>query len=90
MLGITLNLGLLGYFKYFAFLIETVNGLASSIWRSRSFSYPWRFHFSHLAITYLVDSYKGEATRSSVLNYALFVTSLSPVDRRANRSLIKR
>ena len=74
-LGITLNLGLLAYFKYFAFLIETVNGLVGSSVTVSDLLLPLAISFfTFQQITYLVDSYKGKAERSSALNYAVFVT----------------
>nr|WP_303626474.1 MBOAT family protein [Roseovarius sp. M141] len=75
MLGIALNLGLLAYFKYFAFLIETVNGLVRSDLSVPDILLPLAISFfTFQQITYLVDSYKGKAERSSALNYAVFVT----------------
>ncbi len=75
LLGIFLNLGLLAYFKYFAFLIEIVNRFASSALTVPDILLPLAISFfTFQQITYLVDSYKGKAERSSALNYAVFVT----------------
>ncbi len=74
-LGIALNLGLLGYFKYYAFLIETVNGLSRHDLPVPDILLPLAISFfTFQQITYLVDSHKGTVGRSSLLNYAVFVT----------------
>ncbi|MFX0543026.1 MBOAT family O-acyltransferase [Roseovarius sp. S4756] len=74
-LGIAANLGLLGYFKYFGFFVETVNTVARTGMEVPHLLLPLAISFfTFQQITYLVDSYKGQAARGSLLNYAVFVT----------------
>ncbi|WP_324751887.1 MBOAT family protein [Roseovarius sp. Pro17] len=74
-LGIAANLGLLGYFKYFGFFIETLNGLGTTNLAVPNLLLPLAISFfTFQQITYLVDSYKGMAARATLLNYTVFVT----------------
>jgi D-alanyl-lipoteichoic acid acyltransferase DltB (MBOAT superfamily) len=73
--GITANLGVLGYFKYFGFFIETLNSLGATDLAAPNLLLPLAISFfTFQQITYLVDSYKGLAARGSLLNYTVFVT----------------
>ena len=73
--GIALNLGLLGYFKYFDFLIETTNAAFGSQIQPLELVLPLAISFfTFQQIAYLVDSYRGVVARSSFLNYFVFVT----------------
>lgn len=75
LIGISGNVGLLGYFKYTDFFITNINIL-----------FDWNRPLLHLAlplaisfftfqqIAYLVDSYRGEAKEYNFLNYAVFVS----------------
>lgn len=73
--GIALNLGLLGYFKYLAFFVTTFNSVAGRDVEVPNLLLPLAISFfTFQQITYLVDSYKGTATRGSALNYIVFVT----------------
>lgn len=74
MLGVSVNLGMLGYYKYVDFLIENVNTAFGA-----SFSLPHIFlplaisFFTFQQIAFLVDSYRGEQIEGGFGNYALFV-----------------
>ncbi|MEK6205572.1 MAG: MBOAT family protein, partial [Amylibacter sp.] len=73
--GIALNLGLLGYFKYFDFFIETLNDATGGQIQTLNIVLPLAISFfTFQQITYLVDSYKGIVKRSSFLDYIVFVT----------------
>jgi len=75
LIGIMFNLGLLGYFKYFDFAIETVNTLTGSSIGTLDLVLPLAISFfTFQQIAYLVDSYKGIVARNSFLNYFVFVT----------------
>jgi D-alanyl-lipoteichoic acid acyltransferase DltB (MBOAT superfamily) len=74
-LGIAINLGLLGYFKYFNFFLDNLNYLAGSNFNIITIALPLGISFfTFHQISYLVDAYKGEAEAYSLLKYSLFVT----------------
>lgn len=74
-LGITANLLLLGYYKYFDFLIENLNLLSKSDFSLFNLVLPLAISFfTFQQISYLVDSYKARTKEYDFLNYALFVT----------------
>ncbi|NPA66266.1 MAG: MBOAT family protein [Epsilonproteobacteria bacterium] len=73
--GISVNVILLGYFKYRDFFIENFN----YIWNENVGLYHLALplgisFFTFQQISYLVDSYKKETKEYDFLNYALFVT----------------
>lgn len=73
-LGIAANLGLLAYFKYHNFLLETVGTLLGDSFVTQKIVLPLAISFFTLQqIAYLVDVYKREANEKSALRYALFV-----------------
>lgn len=73
--GISANLLLLGYFKYYDFFITGVNTLFSSNVELLHLMLPLAISFfTFQQIAYLVDSYRGETKEYDFLNYALFVT----------------
>lgn len=74
-LGITANLGLLGYYKYANFFIENYNVLTDSELFLGTIALPLAISFfTFQQITYLVDAYRGEMKEYSFLHYSLFVT----------------
>ena len=73
--SITLNLALLGYFKYANFLIDNINAAFNVGYVLPQILLPLGISFfTFTQIAYLVDSYRGEAKEYDFLNYALFVT----------------
>jgi alginate O-acetyltransferase complex protein AlgI len=73
--GITLNLSLLGYFKYADFFIENINIAFSVNAESLNLLLPLAISFfTFQQIAYLVDSFRQETREYDFLNYALFVT----------------
>jgi len=73
--SITLNLALLGYFKYANFLIDNINVAFNVGYVLPQILLPLGISFfTFTQIAYLVDSYRGEAKEYNFLNYALFVT----------------
>lgn len=73
--GIFINLGLLIYYKYFAFLLENFNRLFHSGFSLPDILMPLGISFfTFQQIGFLADSAKGEVRRQSLLDYALFVT----------------
>ncbi|MBO5947883.1 MBOAT family protein [bacterium] len=73
--GILGNILLLGYFKYFDFLIENINNLFHQDFNYINIILPLGISFfTFQQISYLVDSYRNETKEYDFLNYALFVT----------------
>ncbi len=74
-LGVTFDLGLLGYFKYANFLVATVESVsgASFAWATVVLPIGISF-FTFQQIAYLVDIYRRETVERDPWRYALFVT----------------
>lgn len=73
--GIVSNLSLLGYFKYTAFIIQSINDVfCSSLFVPHIILPLGISFFTFTQIAYLVDVYRGETEKYSLLNYSLFVT----------------
>jgi D-alanyl-lipoteichoic acid acyltransferase DltB (MBOAT superfamily) len=74
LLGLCFNLGLLGYYKYFDFLIFNVNHLAGTDFSLGYLLLPLAISFyTFQQIAYLVDSYRRRVAAPGLLNYCLFV-----------------
>jgi len=74
-LGITLNLLVLFYFKYFDFFLENVNMLFGSSIPLKHILLPLGISFfTFQQISFLVDTYHGELDRISPVDYSLFVS----------------
>ena len=73
--GIAFNLLLLGYFKYFAFLMSIVTGLPPPHPGEGGILLPLAISFfTFQKIAFLVDTYQGRIKNGSLLNYLLFVS----------------
>jgi D-alanyl-lipoteichoic acid acyltransferase DltB (MBOAT superfamily) len=74
-MGILVNLGLLGYFKYYDFIIHNINLLFQSKLAPINLLLPLAISFfTFQQIAYLIDSYRRETAEYNFLNYSLFVT----------------
>jgi alginate O-acetyltransferase complex protein AlgI len=74
-LGIILNLGILGYFKYTNFLIDNVNSILNANFNPGNVVLPLGISFfTFQQVAYLVDAYRGEAKEYNFGEYCLFVT----------------
>ena len=74
LLGISLNLGLIGYFKYANFLVDNLNYVLNIDLSLPPIILPLAISFfTFQQIAYLVDAYKGETKEYSLLKYTLFV-----------------
>ena len=74
-IGITLNLVLIGIFKYADFFITNVNWVLGKEIPLAHLVLPLAISFfTFQQIAFLVDSYKGLTKEYSLVNYALFVT----------------
>lgn len=75
MVGVAANIALLGYFKYFDFLLETINTLSGSNFAYLNIALPLGISFfTFQQISYLIDTARGECSTHSFLDYILFVT----------------
>ncbi len=73
--GITVNILLLGYYKYTDFFLSNVNALTGLQLGLQKVVLPLGISFfTFTQIAYLVDTYKRAAREYDFLNYALFVT----------------
>ena len=73
--GVSLNLLLLFYFKYFDFFIENINAVFGSSMALRNIVLPLGISFfTFQQISFLADTYRGELKGCSFLDYALFVS----------------
>ncbi len=72
--GVTVNLGLLAYFKYANFFIDNVNATIGTQWDIGQIFLPLAISFfTFQQISYLVDNYRGLTSEHNFLHYALFV-----------------
>ena len=72
--GISINLALLGYFKYANFFVENLDSLLDLGWNIEKIFLPLAISFfTFQQISYLVDVWEGKAEEYSFLHYSLFV-----------------
>ncbi|HEY9296830.1 MAG TPA: MBOAT family protein [Phormidium sp.] len=75
LLGICLNLGLLGYYKYANFFINSLGQLLNTNWQIPAIILPLGISFyTFTQIAYLVDAYHSKVKPSNFLSYTLFIT----------------
>ena len=73
--GITINLALIGYYKYAGFLLKSVNSIFNIDLPIPQIILPLAISFyTFTQIAYLVDTYRQEAEKYDFLKYGLFVT----------------
>ena len=73
--GVSANLLLLFYFKYFDFFIENINVVFGSSMALRNIVLPLGISFfTFQQISFLADTYRGELKECSFVDYALFVS----------------
>lgn len=74
-LGITFNIGLLVYFKYFNFLIENIDAITYFDFNTLNIVLPLAISFfTFQQIAYLSDSKNGLTGKYNFFNYGLFVS----------------
>ncbi|WP_019240677.1 MULTISPECIES: MBOAT family O-acyltransferase [Bacillus] len=74
-LGILFNVGLLGFYKYFDFVVTNINAVFSTNISLLHLLLPLAISFyTFQQIAYLVDSYRLETKNYTFFDYALFVT----------------
>ena len=74
--GVVVNLLLLGFFKYWGFVLENVNGLLGTSIPVRQLSMPMGVSFFTFSLlSYLFDVYRDKAPApKNILDFSLFVT----------------
>ncbi len=74
-LGVLVDLGLLGYFKYAGFFAQNLESLLGTAFHLDAVILPLGISFfTFTQIAFLVDCYRGEVRESRFLDYGLFVT----------------
>jgi alginate O-acetyltransferase complex protein AlgI len=81
-IGIIVNLTLLGYFKYLNFFLDNVAALipANIVTQIQSSAFPSVIlplgisFYTFTQLAYIIDAYRGETKKYSLLDYSLFVT----------------
>ena len=69
------NLGLLCYYKYFNFVLETINSFNFTHFDTMKILLPLGISFfTFQQISYITDTYKGEAKQTNIIDYSLFVS----------------
>jgi len=69
------NLGLLCYYKYFNFLIDTINSFSFTHFDTMKILLPLGISFfTFQQIGYITDTYKREAEPTNIIDYSLFVS----------------
>ncbi|MBE5873360.1 MAG: MBOAT family protein [Lachnospiraceae bacterium] len=73
--AVLFNFGLLFYFKYLDFTISNINFLTGSSFALQHIALPLGISFyTFQQVSFVVDSYKKEMGRYSLIDYALFVS----------------
>ncbi len=73
--AVAFNLGLLAYYKYANFFVDSVNTLAGTGFQLERIVLPIGISFfTFTQIAYLVDAYQGKARESDPVRYLLFVS----------------
>lgn len=74
-LGVAVNLGLLGWFKYANFIAHNLGAAVGESWSLGQIVLPLAISFfTFQQISYLVDGYRGQVARCAPLDYAMVVT----------------
>ena len=75
LLGLTLNLGVLFWFKYHDFFVTNVNAAFGAGLRLNRLALPLGISFfTFQQLSYVIDSYRHAVPRYNFVDYALFVT----------------
>ena len=73
--GLAFNLGLLGYFKYANFFLDSMRGITGWSYNLQHVILPLGISFfTFQKIAYLVDAYQGRTGKYTLLEYCFFVT----------------
>ena len=75
-LGIVLNLGLLGFFKYYGFALNIINQIGGTSLEAHRLSLPIGISFyTFQALSYVIDLYRGKtAVQKNPLVFGLYIS----------------
>ena len=74
LLGIAVNIGVLFYYKYLDFCVSNINAVFSTNFTLRNLLLPLGISFfTFQQVSFVVDCYKRQVPKYSILDYALFV-----------------
>jgi len=73
-LGITVNLGLLAYYKYTNFILENIDRVANTGFLTEIALPIGISFFTFQQIAYMIDTYQGKVREKSFLRYAFFIS----------------
>jgi D-alanyl-lipoteichoic acid acyltransferase DltB (MBOAT superfamily) len=71
-LAVVFDLGLLGYFKYTNFFLSTADNIAGTSWLAHVVLPVGISFYTFMAISYVVDTYRGELVPASLARFAVF------------------
>jgi D-alanyl-lipoteichoic acid acyltransferase DltB (MBOAT superfamily) len=71
-LAIAFDLGLLGYFKYANFFLSTADNVTGTSWLAHVVLPVGISFYTFMAISYVVDTYRGELVPASFARFAVF------------------
>lgn len=79
--NLTINIGMLAYFKYFNLIIDAISNFATVDYRVESLLLPAGISFfTFRSISYIVDLYRGEMKACrNILDYVFFLTFFPPL-----------
>lgn len=75
LITVIINIALLGYFKYFNFLIESINNIFSLNYELFDITLPIGISFyTFQAMSYSIDIYRGAKAQKNYINFAAYLT----------------
>ena len=74
--GVAVNLAVLGFFKYYGFAVDTLNGLLGLRLARRTLALPIGISFyTFQALSYVIDVYRGKVKpQRSAVDFAVYIT----------------
>ena len=74
-MGCVVNLGVLGYFKYYDFFVENLNALLQTDFNMKNILLPLGISFfTFQQLSFVIDRCRGESEHYELLDYLCFVT----------------
>lgn len=74
-LGLTANIGVLLYFKYYDFFVDNINVVFKTNFNLKHLILPLGISFfTFQQLSFIIDSYKKEVPKYSLIDYSCFVT----------------
>lgn len=74
-ISVVFNIGLIAYYKYYDFVVGTINSIASTDWALKGILIPLGISFfTFQQLSFQLRSYKTECKKLNFVDYTLFVT----------------